>query len=340
MIDVNFYDEFRKIKISELAVLCGFRIVGEMDFVISGVATLKLATGTELSFFGNQKYLEDLKNTGAGAVILTEAYLSHLPNGVIGLVYSNATIGYAKALKVLHPEDSPAPAICPGAHISETAEIGAHCFLGNFVSIGENVKIGDRVTIGANTTIEKGCRIGSGCKICNNVSISHCIMGKDVLVNSGARIGESGFGIIPTGREMIFVKQLGRVMIGDRVRIGANTTIDRGSIEDTVIGSDTIIDNLVQIAHNVVIGERTIVVAQVGIAGSARIGNDVVLAGQVGVVGHLEIGDRVVVAAKSGVASNVDAGEIVGGIPAVDAMTWKRQVAFLKKSVSAKKETK
>ena len=136
---------------------------------------------------------------------------------------------------------------------------------------------------------------------------------------------------------MIYVKQLGSVIIGDRVRIGANTTIDRGSIEDTMIGNDTIIDNLVQIAHNVSIGERSILVAQVGIAGSTKIGNDVVLAGQVGVVGHIEIGDGAIAAAKSGVASNVEAGQIVGGIPAVDANIWKRQAAFLKTSVTKKK---
>jgi UDP-3-O-[3-hydroxymyristoyl] glucosamine N-acyltransferase len=169
------------------------------------------------------------------------------------------------------------------------------------------------------------------------VVISHSIIGNNVLINSGTCIGESGFGIIPTGKEMVYIRQLGRVIVGDRVRIGANVTIDRGSIDDTIIGNDTIIDNLVQIAHNVHIGDRSILVAQVGIAGSTKIGNDVVLAGQVGVSGHIEIGDGAIAAAKSGIASSVEAGKIVGGIPAVDVNTWKRQAAFLKMSVTQKK---
>jgi UDP-3-O-[3-hydroxymyristoyl] glucosamine N-acyltransferase len=335
--DKNFFGEIKKVKVSELAKICNFKIVGDGDFQISGLATLKDATKSDLSFFGNKKYLSALKTTFAGAVVIAENDIPNLPNGALGLVYPNAIIGYALALKVLCPEEERSSRICDTAIIHTSARVGEGCRIGEHTVIEENAEIGENVVIGHNCVIGKSCKIGSGGRIENNVSISHSIIGNNVLINSGARIGESGFGIIPTGKEMIYVKQLGRVIIGDRVRIGANTTIDRGSIEDTTNGSDTIIDNLVQIAHNVSIGERSILVAQVGIAGSTKIGNGVVLAGQVGVVGHIEIGDGAIAAAKSGVASNVEAGQIVGGIPAVDADIWKRQAAFLKMSVTKKK---
>ena len=338
MIDKNFLGEMKKIMVSDLAVICGFKKIGEGDFQIDGVSTLKHAMHNELSYFNNKKYIADLRTTKAGAVIVTEANVSDIPSGTIGLVFPHVMIGYAKALNVLCPKETHLSHICATANVHKTAKIGADCYIADNVFIGENVEIGDDVVIGHNTVIEANCKIGSGSRIRNNVSISHSIIGKNAIINCGARIGESGFGIIPTGSGMVYVKQLGRVIVGDRVRIGANTTIDRGSIEDTIIGNDTIIDNLVQIAHNVHIGERCILVSQVGIAGSTKIGNDVVLAGQVGVAGHIEIGDGAIAAAKSGIASDIEPKQIVGGIPAVDASIWKRQAAFLKMSVTRKKQ--
>ncbi|MDR2781162.1 MAG: UDP-3-O-(3-hydroxymyristoyl)glucosamine N-acyltransferase [Holosporaceae bacterium] len=338
MIDKIFFEEIKKVKVFELAAMCDFKIIGSCDFEISGVATLKNATASELSFFGNRKYLADLRTTSAGAVILTENNVADLPSSVVGLVYPNATIGYANALSILYPKEKHISKICETAKIHESVQIGSNPFVGEYVVIEENVIIGNDVVIGHNCVIEKGCKIGNNVFIHDSVTISHSIIGDNVSINSGARIGESGFGIIPTGKEMIHVRQLGRVVIGDRVRIGANTTIDRGSVEDTTIGDDTIIDNLVQIAHNVCVGKRSILVAQVGIAGSTKIGNDVVLAGQVGVSGHIEIGDGAIAAAKSGIASSVEAKKIVGGIPAVDVNIWKRQAAFLKMSVTKKKQ--
>lgn len=338
MIDTRFYHKLSKIRISELAEKCGFKMIGEGDFEICGISTLKGAVKTDLSFFGNKKYLNDLKETSAGAVIVTERNIDDVPKGTIALVFPNATVGYAKALNILYSKEKYSAHISETAIIHKTASIGSGCCIGNYVVIGENVEIGDNVFIGDNTVIERGCKIGSGGYIRSNVTISHSIIGENVIINSGARLGESGFGIIPTGQSMIYVPQLGRVIVGDRVRIGSNTTIDRGSIEDTVIGNDTIIDNLVQIGHSVTIGNMSIIVAQVGIAGSTKIGNGVVLAGQVGVSGHIAIGDGAIAAAKSGIAGSVKPGQIVGGIPAVDAEIWKRQAAFLKSSVTKKKQ--
>jgi UDP-3-O-[3-hydroxymyristoyl] glucosamine N-acyltransferase len=337
MIDRTFWKEPRKIMVSELATICGFTKIGDGDFIISDVATLERATASELSFLGNRKYIQNLRNTKAGAVIVVEANLKDLPTGVIGLVFPNATVGYALAVDLLYSNNEHLCHICATARIHETAKRGSNCYIGDNVFLGENVEIGNDVYIGRNTVIEDNCKIGSGGCIRNNIVISHSIIGKNVRINSGAIIGEPGFGILPTGSSMIYVKQLGRVIIGDRVRIGANTCIDRGSLADTVIDDDTIIDNLVQIAHNVKIGKRSILVAQVGVAGSTEIGNDVVLAGQVGVAGHIRIGDKAIAAAKSGIAASIEPGQVVGGIPALDADLWKRQVVFLKRAVTRKK---
>ncbi|MDR1551483.1 MAG: UDP-3-O-(3-hydroxymyristoyl)glucosamine N-acyltransferase [Holosporaceae bacterium] len=340
MVDELFFGSIKKIWVKELADIEGFQIVGGKDFQILGIAPLKKAKARDLAFLTNKKYVSDLKATSAGAVIVTENNIGDLPDGVMGLVCPNVQIGYAKATNILYPDGKICGGICDSAKIHPSVILGKNCFIGENVVIEENVIIGDDVYIGAGTIIERRCRIGQGCRIRCNVSISYSIIGNNVQINSGARIGEPGFGIIPTEKEMIYVRQLGRVVIGDRVRVGANTTIDRGSVEDTVIGDDTIIDNLVQIAHNVRIGKRSIIVAQTGIAGSTMIGRGVTLAGQVGVVGHIEIGDGVVAAAKSGITSSVAAGKVVGGIPAVGIDTWKRQAAFLKMSVEKRKEKK
>lgn len=347
MIDTRFYNELTRMSVSQLASICGFEIASSNpdfsedtfeDFEICNISTLKNATRSDLSFFGNRKYLQDLRETNAGVVIATSKDIKDVPEGSIALVCSNATIGYAMALNILYPKDLYFSKISKTVVVHPSARVGSGCHLGDYSIIGENVEIGDNVFIGDHTVIEKGCRIGAGSSIGNNVTISHSIIGERVIIHSGARLGESGFGIVPTGQTMIYIPQLGRVLVGDRVRIGANTTIDRGSIGDTAIGDDTIIDNLVQIGHNVTIGKMCIIVAQVGIAGSTTIGDGVVLAGQVGVAGHIEIGDGVIAAAKSGIASSIKPGQIVGGIPAVDVEIWKRQAAFLKSSVSRKKK--
>ena len=335
--DSRFFGKLKRINVRELAKICGFTLAGaERDFEISEITTLSEAGETDLTFFGNKKYRDEFKNSKAGAIVIGEKDVKDLPQNSVGLVCKNVMIGYAHALDILCQPETHLSHICASACIHESAKIGRDCFIGEGVVIEENVEIGDNSVIGHHSVIQKGCVIGRDARVGNNVSISHSLIGKSAIINSGARIGESGFGIIPSASGMVYVKQIGRVIIGDRVRIGANTTIDRGSVADTKIGNDTIIDNLVQIGHNVTIGDRSIIVAQVGIAGSAKIGNGVVLAGQVGVAGHLEIGDGVMAAAKSGIASSVNAGEIIGGIPAVEAHTWKRQVAFLRSAVMKK----
>ncbi|MDR1365627.1 MAG: UDP-3-O-(3-hydroxymyristoyl)glucosamine N-acyltransferase [Holosporales bacterium] len=303
---------------------------------ISGIDTLMKAEQNSLSFLSNKKYLGELEKTKAGAVIVEAQYQDRIPDGVAGIIVTgNALIAYAQAAEFLYPGPINADASA-SEPISGTAKIGENCDIAPYVVIGDNAEIGSNVTIQAHTYIGKGVVIGNGCKIASNVHVECAVIGSEVMINSGARIGNSGFGIINIKPKPIYVPQLGRVLIGDFVRVGANTTIDRGSLDDTVIGEGTIIDNLVQIAHNVQIGKHCTIVSQVGIAGSCVIGDFVTMAGQVGLSGHLKIGDGAIIAAKSGVAKDIAPGKIMAGIPAVEAGLWRRQVAYLKNCSSKK----
>lgn len=328
-----FYETPVAVKLKDLADFCSCKYLGDNDFEIYGVNTLKNATGKQLSFFGNKKYIEDLKNTKAGVVIVNSNHIDDVPNGINIIVADNVMAVYAVALEKLYEGVEVTQFISNTAVIGENVSIGSNVSIGDYVVIEDGVSIGDNCIIDSFVKVCKNCSIGDNCKIGSHVSIKCAHLGNFVTIHAGAKIGEPGFGIIPNGNSMVQIKQLGIVVIGNNVRIGANTTIDRGAIDNTIIGDNTIIDNLVQIGHNVEVGEMVTIVSQVGIAGSSKIGDGAVLAGQVGIAGHVSIGKRVVIAAKSGVASDIDDGQIVGGIPAVDIRTWRRQAAFLKRSV-------
>lgn len=335
----SFYKPPKKFLASELANLCDCKLIGDGKKVINNVGILKHAKENELSFLGNPKYLDDLKNTKAGLVIVDEKYLSYVPSGTAAILTKNVMPTYGRLLEVMFDDSENtknSEYIDNTAVIHESARIGKNARISAYVVVGPNAEIGDNCSIDSFTKIGANVKLGSSCEISSNVSIDYAILGDNVRVHAGAKIGQPGFGIVPAGDHMVYIKQLGRVVIGNNVRIGANTTIDRGAIEDTVIGDDTIIDNLVQIAHNVRVGCMVTLVSQVGIAGSSVIDDGAILAGQVGVSGHIRVGKHVVVAAKSGIASSIEDGCMVGGIPAVDIMTWKRQSAFLKRSVNKK----
>lgn len=336
-----YYEVPVTVKLGEIARHCNCKLVGNADTPICGVGTLKSATNGQLSFLGNRKYLSDLSECKAAAVIINEEYIDHVPNGLNVLLSNNVMVAYAHALEILYQTQLPyiKGKISDTAKIGKNASIGVNTTIGDFVSIEDGVTIGDDCVIDSFVKIGKNVTIGNNCNIASHVSIKCAVIGNGVSIHAGARIGEPGFGIVPDGHKMVKIKQLGRVIIGNNVRIGANTTIDRGAIEDTVIGDETIIDNLVQIGHNVKVGKLVTLVAQVGIAGSSEIKDGAVLAGQVGVAGHITIGQRAVVAAKAGVISSIKDGAVVSGMPAVDVMTWRRQAAFLKMSVT-KKESK
>lgn len=339
MLDLRFFKKLKVVTIGELVENTHvFKVDPKYyDTVINGIATLCNANIGDLAFFSNVKYKDDLINTKATAVLVTEDASKFVPTSAIPLISENALLAYAKVLDYMYPNEHFESKIGSLVKISNLTKLPDECIVGDFVSIGDNVSIGNRVRIGSNVVIGDGVVIGDNSYIGDNVTLSHCILGQNVVINSGARIGESGFGIIPLQNSVCYIKQLGRVVVGDNVRIGANTTIDRGALEDTTIGNNTIIDNLVQVGHNVKIGEGCILVSQVGIAGSTKIGNRAVLAGQVGVAGHLVIGNNVTIAAKSGVAASIPDGAVYAGIPAKDINIWRREVALLKNMVKNRK---
>jgi len=331
MLDSRFYKQFKAMTIKDILEVSSLKVTpgANLDTVISSIATLKDAKEGELSFFHNKKYKSDLAGTNASAVIVPEEFKDLCPAKTIALISAAPLMDFVNVVDTMYPTEEFKSQISSLVKISNLARLSSDCEIGDFVSIGDNVKIGHHVKIGNNVTIRDGVEIGDNTVIGDSVSISHSIIGKNVIINSGARIGESGFGILPTKTGLKYIKQLGRVIICDNVRIGANTTIDRGSINDTFIGKGTIIDNLVQIGHNVKIGEHSVIVSQVGISGSTEIGSGTTLAGQVGVAGHLKIGNNVTIAGKSGVTNDIPDGSIYGGFPAIDVKLWRKQVATL-----------
>jgi UDP-3-O-[3-hydroxymyristoyl] glucosamine N-acyltransferase len=236
---------------------------------------------------------------------------------------------YALAAQAFYPPPPLRSGMAASAVVDPTARLGADCEIGAHVVIGAGAEIGEASRIDANTVIGGGVVIGAGAQIAANVTISHAVIGARVRILPGARIGQNGFGFAPDPIGHVAVPQLGRVIIGDDVEIGANTTIDRGAGPDTVIGDGTMIDNLVQIGHNVVVGRRCVLVAQVGISGSTKLDDFVMIGGQGGLAGHISVGKGARVAAQSGVMRDIPDGVTVMGYPALPVKEFWRQVATL-----------
>ena len=285
--------------------------------VFTGIAPLQTAGAAEISFLTNRKYLDALAATKAGAVILDPGLAAHVPHGTIALAARNPVIAWAGVARLFHPMDPPRPGIHPtavvdpSARISPDSEIGPYCVIGERVEIGPGCRIGPLVSIGDGVVIGAETRIGS------HASVSHSLIGDRVFIYPGARIGQEGFGFDPhpTPQGFTSVPQLGRVVIGDDVEIGANSMVDRGSSQDTVIGAGSRLDNAVQIAHNVRLGRCCVIVSQAGISGSTTLGDYVTLAGQAGVAGHIHIGGGARVGAQAGVMADVAPRASVVGSP-------------------------
>lgn len=295
-----------------------------------GVNHLREAGSEEITFFHNPKYREDLKTIKAGACILEEKFLKFLPKGTIPLLSKTPYRSYAQVAEAFFPpllKGIQEEAVHPSVKIGQGTIIHKNAILERDVIIGENC------VVGPHTLIKEGCVIGNKVMVDHNVTISHALIGNNVEIQPGTRIGQAGFGFHMDEKGHFSVPQLGAVIIGDNVHIGSNTTIDRGSLNDTIIENGARIDNLVQIAHNVHIGENSILVAQVGIAGSTHLGKFVIVAGQVGIAGHLKIEDHVRIAAQSGIMRDVKKGETIAGSPALPIKDWHKQTICLRKLI-------
>jgi UDP-3-O-[3-hydroxymyristoyl] glucosamine N-acyltransferase len=303
---------------------------------IEDLLPLQQAKPNSLACYHNSKYQQEFQSTQAGACIVAEEFVSHAPLHLPLLVSKTPYRDYARLLSLFYEEKKTPASISPTARIASTAKIGNNCTIGDYVVIGENVEIGENSRIGSHSVIEANCVIGTHCQIESHVSISNSLIGNHVSIKPGARVGQRGFGFDMDAKGHVPVPQLGRVIIGDYVDIGANTTIDKGSNADTEIHKGVRIDNQVMVAHNVIIGDHSVLVAQVGIAGSTHLGKFVIAAGQVGIAGHLTIGDGAQIAAKSGLMRDVEPGAKVAGYPAVPLTEHFKQVAYLAKLVKTK----
>ena len=339
MADQRFFAAAGPFSVAEIAQRIGADIAGAAarDLMLRDVAPLESASAHDLSFLDNRHYVDQFRTTGAGAVIVSAKLAAEAPKGATLLVVPLPYRAYAVAAQTFYPEPAPVPGIAPSAVIDGSATLGEGCAVEANAVIGPGVAIGRRCAIGAAAVIGAAVRLGDDVRIGANATLSHCIVGSRVRLYPGVRIGQDGFGFAPDREVPVKVPQLGRVIIGDDVEIGANSTIDRGAGPDTVIGSGTMIDNLVQIGHNVQMGRGCVIVAQVGISGSTRLGDYVMIGGQAGFAGHLAIGDGARIGAQAGVIRDLAPGEAVLGAPAIPIREFHYMMAYLRRLAARQK---
>ncbi len=312
----------RQAGIQELADLIDAEIVGSREVSISAIATLELAGEHDLSFFSNRKYHQYLSTTKAAIVILHADDVRQCPANAI--VTDDPYLAYAKIAAYLTASAAEKTAIDASAVIAEDVELGENVTIEAHTIIGSGCKMGDNVFLSANCVLGDGVNIGNNSLLYSNVSVySGVSIGDNVIIHSGAVLGSDGFGIANEQGKWLKVPQLGSLRIADQVEIGANTTIDRGAIEDTIIEQGVKLDNLIQIAHNVQIGENTAIAGCVGIAGSTTIGKNCAIGGGAGIVGHLTIADNVHITATSLVTKSIKhSGVYSSGMPLQENNQW------------------
>jgi UDP-3-O-[3-hydroxymyristoyl] glucosamine N-acyltransferase len=325
--DNRFFRRSGPFSLAEIASHVGGELCAEAPaaLLIQGVASLDSAETGELSVFSNSKWSQHFANSRASVIVTNSKLGLHAHNGSWLLLVKDPSLAFAQIGHLFHPSQGHDAGVHPRADVADTASIGAGSQIGPGAVIGQDARLGLRCYIGGNTVIADGVVIGDDCWIGPNTAVSHALIGARVRIGSNNSIGGEGFGFVAGPKGLMRVAQIGRVIIENDVRIGGNCAIDRGAVGDTVIGMGTVIDNLVQIAHNVRIGRHCLIAGQVGIAGSSILGDQVMIGGQVGINDHVIIGARVRIAAKSGVIHDVADGEIVGGYPAMPIRQWHRQ---------------
>jgi UDP-3-O-[3-hydroxymyristoyl] glucosamine N-acyltransferase len=329
MIDRRFYDVGPRVGLAELERLTGAAAragAAQHGRSFASVATLDAADGDCIAYCAGVGFLDALAATGAGACFIAPTLAERAPEGCVALVTAYPQYAYAMAagrLVVSREIDPDAEAVHPGARLEDGVVVGRGATIGAGAEIGAETRIGAGATIGPGVCIGRQARIGPG------AVIGFALIGDRVHIHAGAVIGEPGFGAAPGPRGLVSLPQLGRVILQDDVRIGANTCVDRGAWDDTVIGERTKIDNLVHIGHNVVVGRDCVMAAYTGISGSCVIGDGCMFGGRAGVVDHIRIGNGARIAADSAVMKHVPAGESWAGSPARPIKTWLRQSAWL-----------
>ncbi len=317
--------------LGELAVRFGLELRGDPTLEVNSVATLQDARPGTLSFLANPKYRKFLATTGATAVVVDARSAAGAPGAV--LVAPNPYVAYARIAQVLHP----APAAVPGCHASAvvdaTASIAPSAHVAALAYIGPRAVIGERAFIGPGCVVEADSVVGDDTRLVARVTLGTRVrLGRRVILHPGVVVGGDGFGLAPDKDGWVKVPQVGGVVIGDDCEVGANTTIDRGAIEDTVLEEDVRLDNQIQVGHNVRIGAHTAIAACSGISGSTTIGKRCIIGGMVGFVGHLTVADGTIVTGLTMVSHSIHTGGVYSsGLPAEDGTKWRRTVAHLKR---------
>lgn len=339
MSESRFFEPPSGLTIGEIVALTGAqpRAGTDLSIRLTNVAPLDAAGSGDLSFVESTKYLDRLKTTRAGACLVGARHEPHAPKGTVVLVSREphrdftavARKMYSNALRPASLFDG--AGIAPGSHVHPSAKIDRGVTVDPGAVVGPRAEIGQGTVIGPGAVIGPRVRIGRDCSIGASTTLTHSTVGDRVIIHPGCRIGQDGFGYVPTAKGHVKVPQIGGVMIQDDVEIGAGTTIDRGGLRDTVVGEGTKIDNLVQIAHNVTIGRHCIIVAQCGISGSVTIEDFVVLGARVGVIPHMTIGKGAQIAARSSVLKPVPPGARWGGTPAKPMRQWLREIYTVEK---------
>jgi UDP-3-O-[3-hydroxymyristoyl] glucosamine N-acyltransferase len=340
--DPAFYRSRGPFSISQIERLARCRFEGRDDArttLVYDVSALDAAGLGQAAYCERPKFISQLKASQATVCFVPAAMAREVPAHVLALVTTTPQLSFCALADALYPDagllwDSERP---PLTSVDSSARIGTGAMVAPGCFIGADVEIGANCVIGPGSVLGRGVKLGAGCWVGAQVTIAYAFLGDRVRIMAGTRVGSDGFGYAPGPRGLIKVPQLGRVIVQDDVEIGANCTIDRGALSDTVIGEGTKLDNMVHVAHNVMIGRHCVIAAQSGISGSSRIGDFVMMGGQTGVADHVTIGDKSQIAGRGGITRDLAGGQVYGGFPARPVRQWRREVAAVARLAKSKR---